>query len=412
MSLTVEQLAFLRTREGETLIAMPLPDEALSALTILRKTCSPEQAAAVMTMRSLRKRARGKFPEQIAGLLLATDKLLQQASSLRLAVYLGRMMTGFFGTRHVVDICCGLGADAIGMALAGHTVEGIDNAPAAVFCARHNARVAAVRDRCTFRQCSAEDLLIPDRAVVHVDPDRRVDGRGAANLLRHRPGKEYLLSLIRNTRAGCMKLSPLLDSRTLDVPVQTRCEYIGEEGRCRQLLVWWPGDELDAVGNCATVVSGEPESPVSETIAAGRSGAAPTGEAGKWLLEPAPPLVAAGAVDDLAARYGLWRLQRAVPWLSGERDVHTSLAGTYRILSRCPGRARSVAQELQQFDAGEIAVKTSGLKLDTDRLQRKLRGNGRRSLVLFWGRFRKRQVVYITERSGMRRPGDGGASGA
>lgn len=410
MSLTVEQLAFLRTREGETLIAMPLPDDGLSALTILRKTCSPEQAAAVVTMRSLRKRARGKFPERIAGLLLATDKLLQQASSLRLAVYLGRMMAGSFGAGKVIDICCGLGADAIGMAIAGHTVEGIDNAPAAVLCARHNAHVAAVQDRCTFRQSSAEDILIPDRAVVHVDPDRRGNGRGAVDLSRYRPGEEYLLSLIRTTRAGCMKLSPLIDSRATAFREGTRCEYIGEGGRCRQLLVWWPGDALGSVGNCATVVSGEPEYPVSETIAAGSAGTAPTGEAGTWLLEPAPPLVAAGAVDEFAARYGLWRLHRAVPWLSGDQDVQTSLAGAYRIISRCPGRERTVAEELQRLDGGAVAVKTSGLKLDTDRLQRTLRGKGRKSLVLFWGRYGKKQVVYITERSAMRRSGDGGSA--
>ncbi len=54
---------------------MDLPAEPLRAVELLRRHCSPDEAAAVVTLRALRQRAvaSGRFPEEMAAELLATD---------------------------------------------------------------------------------------------------------------------------------------------------------------------------------------------------------------------------------------------------------------------------------------------------------------------------------------------------
>jgi hypothetical protein len=45
-----------------------------------------------------------------------------------------------------------------------------------------------------------------------------------------------------------------------------------------------------------------------------------------------------------------------------------------------------------------VEVKPRGVKLDTDALQRELRGRGERPLVVLWGKVGAAQVAFIAER--------------
>ena len=188
VQLTLTQLDFLRSPAGEPLLSMPLPGDALAAIGVLRKLCTPDQAAAVMTLRELRERAErtDRFPPAIARRLLASDKMLQQASSLRLSVYKGRRMLEVAGRAGaaptILDLCCGLGADAIGLALAGAEVRGYDRDEAAVLCATHNAAIAGQASRCRFHAADVTAIELSPESIVHADPDRRATGRRAVSL--------------------------------------------------------------------------------------------------------------------------------------------------------------------------------------------------------------------------------------
>ena len=398
--LTLEHLEFLRTAPGRALLAAELPDDPLAAQTALRKCCGPREAAAVAELRRLRKRAAagGKFPPAFARGLLATDLLCQQASSFRLAIYVGGQLARLAAGGELLDLCCGLGTDAIGSALAGAAVRGIDVDPRAVLCATHNARLAGAADRCTFEQGDATTLDLPADAVVHIDPDRRAEGRRTVLIEDYRPPAEFLRDLPERTRAGAMKLSPALDRRALADWPEAAIEYVSEGGTCRQLLLWWgPG----RTGRKATVVHGAIDRPEAASIEAHPHAVAEIADPGEWLIEPDPAVIAAGAVDALAAAHGLHRIGARLAWLFGPGPVETPLARSYRVLERVAGRESTIRKALRKLSAARVTVKPRGLKLNTDALQRRFSSRkGTRDLVVLWCRLARREEAYIAEGPG------------
>ena len=396
MSLTADQLAFLQTPAAAEMLAMDLPGDELLAQQALRKRFPADQAQAVVVIRSLRKRAAssGRFPPEWASDMLATDTLLQQASSMRLAVYVGGLLAEQAAGAPIVDLCSGLGADAIGLALAGATVTGVDLSAEAILCAEHNVKLAGIADRCTFTQADAMEFDIPDGAWVHVDPDRRATGRRTVSLADCAPGGTFLRPLTARTTGGAMKLSPATDPAELAGWPDAHIEYISEGGTCRQCLLRWPGPSGD---KRATVITGELLDPVTTSIDAIED-YAPLAEAGEYLIEPDPAVLAAGAVDALAERHGLWRLDDDLAWLFGDEVPATPLAHGFRVLREVPGRVKDLRRAVAELGGGIVEIKPRNLRLDTDKLQRTLRGKGDKPLAILWTRLGQRQLAFITER--------------
>lgn len=395
MSLSADDLAFLACPRGESLLAMGLPADPLAAQAALRKHCSADQARAVAALREVRTRAGRKFPAGLAAGLLATDKSIQQASSWRIAQVKARRFASA-GAARVWDLCCGLGADGLAMAAEGLAVTAIDCDEAMVACAVHNARLAGLSGRFETRQADVTRLALPAEAVVHIDPDRRADGGRAVALDAYRPGGDVLRQLVARTAGGCVKLSPATDWAVLADWPDAAVEVVGEDRSARQLLLWWGRLADGAPARRATVVGGSLDEPSAESIPAGLAGPAVCGPVGRWLIEPDPAVLAARAVDDLAATHDLWRLDGQLAWLGGDEPVRTPLARSHEVLGEAPGRARDVARLVAELDGGAVTVKPAGLQLDTDRLARQLRGSGARPLGLFWGRFGRSQRVIAT----------------
>jgi len=395
--LTLGQLAFLASAPGRELLSAALPDDPLAAQTALRRRCSKTEAAAVAEMRRLRSRAQasGRFTPEFARGMLATDVLLQQASSYRLAMYVGRHLANLAAGGEVLDLCCGLGMDAIGTALGGAKVRAVDIDERAVFCAAHNARLGGAERRCTFETADVTAIDLPADAVVHVDPDRRAAGRRTVLLADYAPEARFLRSLITRTRAGMMKLSPALGRDALADWPDVETEYISEHHVCRQLVLHWGRGRA---GRKATVVSGSMAAPQAESIEADPSAVARIAEPTDWLIEPDPAVIAAGAVDTLAARQGLHRVGAAMAWLFGRRPVASPLVRSYHVLAQVPGRESTIKRALRDLSAGRVTVKPRGLKLDTDKLQRRFSSRkGTRDLVVLWCRLARREEAYIAE---------------
>jgi SAM-dependent methyltransferase len=426
MTLTAADFRFLSTPQGEALLAMDLPADPLAAQKLLRKHCDASQAAVVAELRDLRHRAgtSGRFPGDWARKLLTTDKLLQQASSIRLAIAMGRQLARRTGTKKVIDLCCGMGADTIGLAMAGFNVTAVDSSPEALLCAEYNAALAGVADRCQFEFANAESFPLPADAIVHVDPDRRSSGKRSAALADHSPGEEFLRALPARTAAGVIKLSPAFSYGALADWPNVNVEYVSEGGTCRQCNVWWDGQEGDDPGchgllasraehispggsrlaskpwhpnRLATVVTGDLLDPTVTSIEGGLASPAPVREHGPWLIEPDPAVIAADAVDDLAAAHDLWRIDSHLAWLFGNEPIDSPLAKCYHILATVPGRLKDIRRAIADLGGGTITIKPRGLRLDTDKLQHQLRGDGPRPLTILWTRLAKHQLAFIAE---------------
>ncbi|MBL7133702.1 MAG: hypothetical protein ISS78_06355 [Phycisphaerae bacterium] len=396
--LTLEQFKFLRTPLGRELLAMDLPvDDPLAAQAALRKRCGPAEAAAVAEMRRVRRRAgaSGKFPPEFAAGLLAGDVMVQQASSFRLAAYVGRQLADLAGDGEVLDLCSGLGADAIGAARSGAAVRGVDSDAGAVFCAAHNADLAGVADRCSFARADTTAMDLPAGAVVHIDPDRRATGRRTVLMEDYSPPAEFLRDLTTRARAGAMKLSPALDRGAVDHWGDTQIEYVSEGRVCKQLVVWWGARRA---GRKATVLAGATDAPHATSIDVDPAALAEIADPTEWLIEPDPAVIAAAAVDTLAAAHNLHRTCPTLAWLFGHEPADTPLGRNYHILARVPGRESDVRRAMRKLSAARVTVKPRGLKLNTDKLQRRLSSRkGTRDLVVLWCKLARREEAYIAE---------------
>ncbi len=407
MALTVSQLEYLCSQAGSDAMGLDLPEEPLLAQKRLRKQFSVEQANAISFMRTFRKHVAtcGKFPTEWAPQMMGSDDLLQQASSIRLGRYIARRLARTGGSVH--ELCCGMGGDAISLAAEGMKVACVDISGESLICARQNVRAADFADKCTFCQADIAELDLPADSVVHIDPDRRFGGRRSVAMEDYSPPADVLRKLVETTRAGAMKLSPALGRDELaDWPGVT-LEHISEGGTCKQLVVWWGVNaENDAAageagGNRATIVSGELDAPQSISISAG---VAPLAEiraienAGEYLIEPGPEVLAAGAVDDLAQREGLWRIGANLVWLFADAPADTPFGRSFHILDRVPGRVKDIRRAVNRLGGGVVEVKPRGVPMDTDKMQRALSRKGDRPLAVLWTRLGDKQTAFIAER--------------
>jgi hypothetical protein len=177
-----------------------------------------------------------------------------------------------------------------------------------------------------------------------------------------------------------------------------------QSGQQRAALEPVPISEGPTPRRTATVLTGPLEDPQPVSLPAGVAPYAPIAPPGEWLIEPDPAVIAAQAVDDLAAALGLWRLEAGLAWLFGDKPVDTPLARSFRVLADVPGRPRDVAHAVRQFGGGTVEVKTRGVKLDTDRLQRQLAGRGSRPLAILWCRTGRKERAFICQREGRGHP--------
>jgi hypothetical protein len=119
---------------------------------------------------------------------------------------------------------------------------------------------------------------------------------------------------------------------------------------------------------------------------------------GEWIIEPDAAVLAADLVDALASEHGWHRFQSGLDWLSGAAPSATPLATGFHVLREVPGRESDVAKTLREFGAGIVEVKPRGVRLDTDGLQRRFRGQGGRPLTVLWTRRGDKQVAFVAER--------------
>src|SRR5215208_4993344 len=96
----------------------------LAAFSRLRKRHPPELAKAALETVLLRAKARDKF--SLADRLYFTREALEQASGEVVSRYRAGRFAAF---NLVLDLCCGVGMDALQLALAGRRVYGIEADP-------------------------------------------------------------------------------------------------------------------------------------------------------------------------------------------------------------------------------------------------------------------------------------------
>lgn len=388
------------TREAEWICAaqagqvlVDLANSTASTTTLasrLRKSFNASQTHLLLEQLELRQRGKRKFAA--SGRMFFTRVGLEQATDQWIAAYKAKRFEG-----PVADLCCGIGGDLIALATqaaaSANRVTGVDQDRAMGVLAAANV---AVNDASAdFVAATVSPHSVTDHGAWHADPDRRSTGRRTTHIDGHSPDPATLDALHARCPHAAIKLAPAAQPPAAWC-AERELNWISRGGECRQLVVWSGRLARDAGRRVATAL-GTDGSAVSFS---GDGGGQPplAGEAGRYLCEPDPAVLAAGLDGDLAIEQDLQRLTAKGAYYTGSAVPASPLLSSFEILDHFPLRPAVIAAYLRQRSIGVVEIKHRGLSLDPVRLRQQLKLRGDRSATLLATTLHSKPIVYFAQR--------------
>lgn len=341
--------------------------DSLAAAQRLRRTWSGPQAAAVLTQAKLRRRAVGKFGESADRLFFTTDGL-EQATRAEVATWRAAQFRAS-GATTVVDVGCGLGADARAFLDAGMAVIAVEADPVTASFAAANlgegARVV-VGDATTGPGLAAVTDAVDAGAAVFIDPARRTAAGRSWRVADFSPSWDFTVGLLEG-RFGCIKGAPGLPSSL--IPAGRGATWISHRGDLVETTVWSSG------GRRAVLLPGE-------HVLAATSAQVGVGPVARYLFEPDPAVLRAGASAHLAELLNAHRLSGEVAYLSGDDRIRTPFAAGFEVVELMPFSERDLRQWVRREQIGVLEIKVRGLDVDPAQLRRRLKLAGSKAATV------------------------------
>lgn len=359
----------------------------------LRADYPPELVRLAMQIAELREKAAAKFsmPQRMWFDAVA----LEQATSEVVAKHKAERFRNA-GCEPVMDLCCGIGADAI--ALADHAnVIAIDSDLARCLMTKWNAEACNVADRVQ-PVCADVTTLIPQSQLVHIDPDRRgATGKRSRRVEQMQPSLEFLHELMRTNKGGAIKLSPAANFGGNFHDVEF--ELVSLNGECKECTVWF-GQLRSAklISHEADVQWRATVLPSGETITGDPLDAMPEfGPLHRYLYEPDPAVVRAGLVDLLADRFGLFRLDDDEEYLTGDARIDSPFLSVFEAHDELPNNERTIRRYFRERTFGSVEIKSRRIPVKVEDLRRKLPlADGEMATIIFARIGGKSRVVIAT----------------
>lgn len=364
---------------------------APAAIDRLNRVAGEPAARAAVELTLARQKLAAKWPG--GGPLVADITAAEQATDRVVAEHKAKRFAAA-GIGRIADLCCGIGGDAIALAVSAR-VDLFDQRPDRAWAARHNVLLAT--GRCAAAAATDVRRLELNDVAFHIDPSRRA---GTARLNRYtdyQPGPGFIDALLERCPTGAVKLGPGIDldevrpGQAQPGPAQPgELEFISHAGSLVQAVLWC--GELQRAARSATML------PAGATIQ-GESQAMPFDDAGDWLFAVDASVERAGLIGNLCDALGLAATHPQLGLLTGPSRVDSPFLTAFEHIETLPWRTRKIKQWLASHDGGIVEVKTRGKATDPDRAQRDLRGEGATMYTLFVLRYDRRVVCHITRRA-------------
>jgi hypothetical protein len=276
-----------------------------------------------------------------------------------------------------VDLCAGIGGDAIAMA-ARSQVLAVDLDPGMCRRILWNAAVYDVGDRVLGVRSRAETFAIPRGAWVHLDPDRRALGdRRARALEDYAPGPSSWESIVRSVPAGAIKLSPAADFARHFPGSGFEVELISLRGECKEATVWF-----GEAASCRRRATRLPEGVTWTDRDGGAPGPAGVSPLSSWIYDPDPSLIRAGLLDGFARTHGISRVAEGVDYLTSANRIETPFLAAFAVRDACSLDLKHLRRMIDRHRVGTLEIKVRGVDLTPEALRARLKLRGEDSATL------------------------------
>ena len=368
--------------------AQPDPD-SLAAATALRSRFPPDVAAAALTQIGLRRSARTKLGAR-ADSVLFTRTGLEQASRAAVAAHHADRFVAA-GVRRVVDLGCGIGADALALLDAGLEVVAVDSDPETAAIAQAN-----LGDRAEVMVGDAVELaptlLGGPGVAAFADPARRT-GRGRSWRMEDlSPAWSFVESLLAGDRTAGVKLGPGLPHRA--IPSGVEAEWVGERGDTVEVGLWsGPGSLSDA--RVALLL------PDDRLVVDPSAAPLSVGAVGTVLYEPAGAVTRAGGIAQLGDALDARLLHPDIAYLTADTVCPTPYATAFEVLEVHPYTEQTLRHWARDRGIGTLEIKKRGLDLDPAVLRKRLKLRGSGSATVILSRTVDATVMVVVQRLGL-----------
>ena len=297
---------------------------------------------------------------------------VEQATAEPVARHKARRFAERGGGGRVVDLCSGIGGDALALGATGEVIA-VDLDHGMARRLTWNAGVYGVGGRVLAVRGRAEGFPIPARALVHVDPDRRTSGRGRARDLRdYSPGLNALLGLVGSARGGAIKLGPASDFEAHFFAPGFEVEVISLAGECKEATAWFGDLAGPGLRRATCLPAGatwtDRDGPDAPDLVARPLGA--------FVFDPDPALTRSGLLDGFAAAHQLHRVVAGVDLLTGPVRVDSPFLAPFEVVDAFPLDLKILRREVAARGLGPLEIKTRGLDLRPEAYRTALRPEG------------------------------------
>ena len=389
MDRTMSEWSWVETPPAQAVLALlgPLTAEGAAAPATIercRRLADHETVHRAIALHEARARAEGKLDD--AAQLLLDRTATEQSTSTDVARHKARR----FATRgidRVIDLCSGIGGDAIGFALEGITPTLVDLDPTRLAAARHNVAHFLGADPPTVAADVA--ALSHPELPFHIDPDRRPGGKRTWRYADILPGPEVIDARIATGQPGAIKLGPGVAFE--DLP-EGEVEII-QRGRGLVQAVLWIGD-LAEVTRRATWIGVDLGTPTTESFG-GEPEPLPIGAAAPFLHTVEPAIERVGLLGTLARRHDLHAAHEHSGFLLGESAVVSPWLTARHLDADLPARLEDVRKWLRKHDGGIVTVRVRGGD-EAREWEKSLRGKGSVRYTVYVTREGKKRRAWIT----------------
>jgi hypothetical protein len=368
-----DQIAPLLTSEGWELLASLGPyreDEAFELNSTLRKAGhSPELVSAVLTQSRLRTRAEAKFGE-FARSMLFTQAGLEQATRLNVAARHAERFAQA-GIRHVADLGCGLGADALALASMDLTVTAVEMDETTAACATVNL---IPFPNATVVHSDATAVSLDGIDGVWLDPARRTTSTSGTKRIwdpeAFSPPLSFVESLAATGRAVGVKMGPGMPHDS--VPAGCEAQWVSVGGDVTEVSLWFNSVSRPGIRRAALLLGPQGAAEITSAEDFDGGPTAPVGPAEGYLYEPDGAVIRAGLVADVALELGGHLLDEHIAYICAPELRDTPFARAYRVLEVMPYNVKALKGWVRDNGITVLDIKKRGMSVTPEEVRKQL----------------------------------------